>query len=46
MNDFDENVLQQDEEEGFPWQDVLELTKAVLSDYKQFWRRYHKRSRS
>lgn len=28
MNDFDENVLQQDEEEGFPWQDVLELTNG------------------
>lgn len=28
MNDFDENVLQQDEEEEFPWQDVLELTNG------------------
>ena len=28
MNDFDENVLQQDEEKGFPWQDVLELTNG------------------
>ena len=28
MNDFNENVLQQDEEEEFPWQDVLELTNG------------------
>lgn len=28
MNDFDENVLQQDEEKEFPWQDVLELTNG------------------
>ena len=28
MNEFDENVLQQDEEEAFQWQDVLELTNG------------------